>query len=244
MATFAAFGSFALLLFVDFPGNRSGRLASYTMLGTVGFVLIVVGTLTNKPSWLAVASMAVLGFAILFLGVISSVTAAAGRAALLAFILAVMLPAGPSDILPRLAGWALACAVAVPVALLVWPSRQPNQLRTSAAETCRALARMLDPQQQPGDGDPLVAVMHSVAALRVAFRASAARPVALSTGSRLLMRLVDELEWLTTVVINACADAPERWPDVGLRLRLASAELLVSSARVLDHDGAGPTQAV
>ena len=61
-----------------------------------------------------------------------------------------------------------------------------------------------------------------VADLRAAFRASAVRPVALSTGSRLLVRLVDELEWLSTTVANACADAPESWPPEGRRLRAAA----------------------
>ena len=243
LATFGAFGSFALLLFVDFPGNRGSRLAAYLMLGVSGVVLISLGTLASRVSWLAVAAMAVAGFAVLFAGVISSVIAAAGRAALLTFILAVMLPGDPGDILPRLAGWAMAMAVAIPVALLVWPTTHQNQLRMRTAAACRALSAMLHPEQPPpGGGDSLVAVITAVDALRAAFRASAARPVALSTGSRLLMRVVDELEWLTTVVVNACSDAPEQWPEAGLRLRLACADVLVACARVLDHGGSGPSR--
>ncbi|HEY2983076.1 MAG TPA: FUSC family protein [Jatrophihabitantaceae bacterium] len=240
LATFGAFGSFALLLFVDFPGSPGSRLAAYLMLGVTGVVLISLGTLASRVSWLAVAAMAIAAFAVLFAGVISSVIAAAGRAALLTFILAVMLPGRPRDIPPRLAGWAMAMAFAIPVALLVWPTTHQNQLRKRTAEACRALAAMLHPEQpRPGGGDSLVAVMKAVDALRAAFRASASRPVALSTGSRLLMRVVDELEWLTTVVVNACADAPEQWPEAGLRLRMACADVLVSCAHTLDGSGAG-----
>ena len=239
LATFGAFGSFALLLFVDFPGRPASRLAAYLMLGVSGVVLISLGTLASRVSWLAVTAMALAAFAVLFAGVISSVIAAAGRAALLTFILAVMLPGDPGDILPRLAGWALAMSVAIPVALLVWPTTHQNQLRTRTADACRALGAMLHPDQPPpGGGDSLVAVMKAVDALRAAFHASASRPVALSTGSRLLMRLVDELEWLTTVVVNACADAPEQWPEAGMRLRLACADVLVSCANMLDRSGA------
>ena len=35
-ATFAAFGAFALLLFVEFRGSRSVRLGSYGLLGVAG----------------------------------------------------------------------------------------------------------------------------------------------------------------------------------------------------------------
>ncbi len=243
VATFAAFGSFALLLFVDFSSNRSGRLAAYSLLGVAGCALIALGTITSRPSWLAVAAMAVVGFAILFAGVLSSVIAAASRAALLAFILAVMLPGGASDIPLRLAGWGIAFAISVPAALFVWPPRSVNQLRMRTADTCRALAAMLHPVQPPAaGGDPLVAVLRATDELQVAFRASTSRPVTLSTGGRLLMRLVDELEWLSTAVVNACADAPEQWPEVGRRLRLACAEALEAAARVLGHDGSGPTR--
>ncbi|HKD97268.1 MAG TPA: FUSC family protein [Micromonosporaceae bacterium] len=243
LATFAAFGSFALMLFVDFGGSRESRLAAYLLLAVTGAILVVVGTYLAKPDWLAVAGMAFVGFLVLFAGAVSSTIAAAGRAAILTYILPVMLPGGPSDIPARLAGWGIAVALAVPVALFVWPPEDQNQLRVRAAEMCRALARMLELQQTPEGGDPRVAVARAVTGLREAFRASAARPVALSTGSRLLVRLVDELEWLTTAVMNACEDAPEVWPEQGRRLRTAAAGTLLATAAVLDHGGDGPTRA-
>ncbi len=242
-ATFAAFGSFALLLFVEFPGNRSARAGEFALLAATGVVLITAGTYAAKPSWLAVASMAVVAFIILFAGVISSVTASASRAALLLFILPVMLPGTPAAIPHRLLGWAIAAGISVPVALFVWPPQEQNKLRTSAAAACSALAGMLALEQPlPDAGDSRVAVTTAVKQLRAAFGASASRPVALSTGSRLLMSLVDEIEWLMTTVINACSDAPADWPMEGQRLRAASADAMQACAKVLQHNGGGPSR--
>ncbi len=242
VATFAAFGSFALLLFAAFPGGRSTRLAAYTALGVAGVVLIVVGSLVATPDWLAVVAMAIVAFAVLFAGVVSSVINGGTQAALLAFILAVMLPGGSTYVGDRLAGWGIALAVSVPVALFVWPPADQDVLRQRAAALCRALATMLHlDQPPPGERDPLVAMRASARELRDAFRVSAAaRTAALSTGARLLIRLVDELEWLSTIVVNACADAPDGWTEQGRRLRDAAARLLMACGETLGHDGGGP----
>src|SRR5262249_2561292 len=77
--------------------------------------------------------------------------------------------------------------------------------------------------------------------MRRAFRTSAARPVALSTGSRLLVRLVDELEWLATTAATICAERPERWSDQARRLPEAAPDAMQARAAVLSHDGGGPS---
>jgi uncharacterized membrane protein YccC len=243
-ATFAAFGSFALLLFVEFRGSRSARLSSYGLLGAVGVAFIALGTLVLNPDWLAVVSMAVVSFLVLYAGVVSSVIAAGGRAALLTFILPVMLPGTAADLPDRLLGWAIAVGISVPVAVFVWPPNDQNVLRKRTAALCDALGTMLDLRRPAlGEPDPLVAMTQANSALRMAFRATASRPVALSTGSRLLVQLVDELEWLTTTVVSACAEAPEHWPEQGRQLRHAAAAVMHACARVLDHAGGGPTAA-
>src|SRR5215468_9501826 len=242
LATFAAFGSFALLIFVDFRGNRQARFNSYLLLGVTGVAFIALGTVLRTPAWLAVVSMAVVGFLVLYAGAVSSVIAAAGRAALLLFILPVMIPAPVSALPMRLAGWGIALAVAVPVAIFVWPPDEVNVLRKNTGEMCRALAGMLRLERPgPGEPDPMVAAVRANANLRTAFQASTSRPVALTTGSRLLVRLVEELEWLASIVTVACADAPEQWPEPGRQLRRAAAMVMNASASVLDHRGGGPT---
>jgi hypothetical protein len=67
----AAFGSFAILVQADFGGRPGTRLAAYVSLTVVGGVLITLGTLCSQTPWLAVAATAVVGFAILFSGVIN-----------------------------------------------------------------------------------------------------------------------------------------------------------------------------
>jgi uncharacterized membrane protein YccC len=242
VATFAAFGSFALLLFANFPGGRANRFRAYATLGAVGVVLITVGSLATTPDWLAVIAMGVVAFAVLFAGVVSSVINGGTQAALLSFILAVMLPGGRIYLGDRLAGWAIALVVSVPVALFVWPPGDQDVLRQRAAAVCRSIAAMLHLEQPgPGEPDPLVTMRSAARDLREAFRVSAAaRTAALSTGARLLVRLVDELEWLTTIVVNACSDAPDGWPEQGRRLRDAGARLMSACAETLAHDGTGP----
>jgi uncharacterized membrane protein YccC len=245
VATFAAFGSFALLLFVDFPGTRTNRLGSYLMLALVGSVLIVLGTLASRTTWLAAVGMAVVGFAVLFAGVLSASIAAAGSAALLAFILPVTLPADPSAIGLRLGGWALAVACAVPAALLLFPPRMHDALRANASAVCAALANSLEarlvvppvavPEASSATRDALVK-------LRQTFRGTTYRPVGLSTGSRALIRLIEELEWLHGIVAETTPEAAAGWPDVARRACAAGGVLLRASGQALDA-GRTPTDA-
>src|ERR1700730_295320 len=67
----SAFGSFAILVLADFGGPRRKRLGAYLGLTIAGAALITLGTLCSRTPWLAVVAMAVVGFLILFSGVIS-----------------------------------------------------------------------------------------------------------------------------------------------------------------------------
>src|ERR1035441_7974005 len=99
LATFAAFGSFAMLLLVDFGGSMRDRLQAQAALALVGGMFVCAGTLASRSIWLAAVAMAVVGFAVLFAGVASSVLAGATTSLLLAFILSVSL-AGPISPIP------------------------------------------------------------------------------------------------------------------------------------------------
>lgn len=119
-ALFAAFGSMAMLVFVDFTGPQRSRLVAYLALAGVGAVNVVLGTLCSQTAWLAAAAMAVVGFAILFSGLINGYFAAAGTSALLTFVLPVTLAAPVSAIPERLEGWALAAAAGICAHMLLW----------------------------------------------------------------------------------------------------------------------------
>jgi hypothetical protein len=91
IATFAAFGSFAMLLLVDFPGPLRDRLRDQAALVLACGVLICLGTLASRSTAAAAIVMALVAFAVLFSGSVSSVLAGASTALLLAFILPVSL---------------------------------------------------------------------------------------------------------------------------------------------------------
>lgn len=143
MALFAGFGSIALLVFVDFGGSWRQRLCAYLVLVGGGAVLIAVGTLCSQMTWLAVGAMAITAFTIVFAGVLDGYAAAAQSAAILAFVLASMVPAAPAAIPARLAGWALAAAFSIAATFLLWPRRPPDRLRERTSQAVGALANLM-----------------------------------------------------------------------------------------------------
>src|SRR5271154_6180166 len=57
IATFAAFGSFAMLLLVDFGGPMQARLQAQAALAVVGCAFVCLGTLASQTVWLAAVAM-------------------------------------------------------------------------------------------------------------------------------------------------------------------------------------------
>jgi hypothetical protein len=68
LATFAAFGSFATLLLVDFGGPMAERLQAQAALAVTGGVFVCLATLASQNAWLAAVAMAVVGFGVIFAG--------------------------------------------------------------------------------------------------------------------------------------------------------------------------------
>ncbi len=186
---FCIFGSVALLIMVDFPGNRPARALAYFGLGFNGAVLIALGTLVAPHPWLSVVSMFVLGVAVIFAGVLSEIIAAGQRATLLLFVLPACTPVGP--ISERLLGWLIALVVCVPAALFLFPPQHHDELRRQAARVCNRLADRLE---GAADGREVTRAMN---ALYESFLNADYRPVALTAGSRALVRVVDDLGWLS-----------------------------------------------
>lgn len=215
---FAIFGSVALLIIADFPGNRPARALAYCGLGVNGVILIVLGTLVSPRPVLAIATMFVLAVAVTFSGVLSEIVAAGQRSTLLTFVLPACTPVGP--IPDRLLGWGIALALALPAAMFLFPPRHHDDLRRHAAATCRVLADRLEGR---ATGDDVTAAMH---ALKDNFLGADYRPVGLTAGSRALVRVVDDLQWLSDRVTDSTgADLFE--------MRIPLVRVLRASANVL-----------
>ncbi|MEV6932774.1 FUSC family protein, partial [Dactylosporangium sp. NPDC051485] len=246
VATYAAFGSFAQLLFVDFTGPPADRARAQIGLGAAGAAFIALGTLVAPVTWLAALTTAALAFVVIFSGVVSSVLAGASSALLLPFILSSSLPGPPSAIPARLGGWLLATALAVVAILVLWPAPVRDPLRRRIVEVCHALADHMHaeaaatlglPGGTPADIRAAAGRADEVtAALKHDFYGSPYRPTGLSTGARALVRLVDELIWLERVLVAGPAPGGER----PCRVRFAAAAVLRDGAELLDSPESDP----
>ncbi len=239
MALFSAFGSIALLLFVDFSGLMRNRLETQAALSVAGAVLICLGTLASQAVWSAVLLMAVVAFIVIFLGVVSSVIAGSMTALLLAFILPVATKVPLSSIPDRLAGWGLAAGVALLAVRLLWPAPERLPLRTGAAVACRALASHLSIDSDPADSAqvnaPTPDTLAPVTSLQRQFLATPWRPTGLGASARAVVRLVDEISWMQTVVAELDDDPrPSSLQTQSIDVQRASEKVLLECATLLE----------
>jgi uncharacterized membrane protein YccC len=222
VATFAVFGSFAMLLLVDFGGPMRYRLRNQLALAVACAGLIALATVVSRWTWPAAATTGVVAFGILFAGVASSVLASATQPLLLSFILSVCLPGTVATIPDRLAGWGLASAASLVAIAVLWPAPERDPVRTAAIAALRALAARV----RGGDAG---AAERAMAALGATFYATPFRPTGLSTAARSVVRLVDELRWLEEI-----AARPVAADDPAARVVAAVAGVLDASAALLD----------
>jgi uncharacterized membrane protein YccC len=225
VATFAVFGSFAMLLLVDFGGPMRYRLRNQLALAVACAGLIALATVVSRWTWPAAATTGVVAFGILFAGVASSVLASATQPLLLSFILSVCLPGTVATIPDRLAGWGLASACSLVAIAVLWPAPERDPVRTAAIAALRALAARV----RGGEGGDAGEAQRAMAALGATFYATPFRPTGLSTAARSVVRLVDELRWLEEI-----AARPAAADDPAARVVAAVADVLDASAALLD----------
>jgi len=197
ISLFGAFGSFALLLLVDFPGPSRTRLLSYVGLVVVGGVFIAVGTLVSTHKVLAVVAMAVVGFTVLFLGVVSPQVATASTAALLVFVLPVAVAQPAAAVGPRLLGWAFAAVFCGTACMVVWPTPWHDNLRRRLSATVTAVAALADAHLSGGSVvEAESAVQSEVAQLRRQLASTPYPATGAAATALALAKLVGRVEWV------------------------------------------------
>jgi len=186
---FTILGSIALLVATDFPGTTNTRALGYCGLAFNGAVLITLGTLAAPHPWVAVPLCFGVGMIVNFLGLLSEVVTGGQRATLMTFILPVCIrPVAPLG--DRLFGWVIALLICVPAALFVFPPRYDSELRRQATRVCAALADRIEGTCSAQE------VQAAIDSLRAGFFSGSGRPVAMTAGSRALVRVVSDLQWL------------------------------------------------
>ena len=223
---FAAFGSIALLVLVEFTGPPKTRLIAYLGLACVGAAYITLGTLCSRHDWLAASAMAVVAFVTLFAGVVNGYVAAGATGALLTFVLPVTVPVPNAAIPDRLEGWGLAAGAGISALMLLWPPRQRTGFARQAADGLHAVADLLEASREAWAERARVA-RASVDALKRRFLGAQHRPTGPTGPMAALASLPDELDWLLSFVT----------PDRDGRLELActeDADALAAAAGVLN----------
>jgi uncharacterized membrane protein YccC len=236
---FGAFGSFALLLLVDFPGRPRVRLFSYLGLFLLGFVFIALGTAVSTHKVAAVVTMAVIGFGVLFAGIVSPQAATASTAALLLFVLPVAVAQPASAIGDRLLGWAIAGAVSTTACMLVWPTPWHDNLRRRLSATVSAVSRLVASSGEGrSDLDSQEEVRKELALLRDQFAGTPYPPTGAVAGAVALAKLVGRVEWVASNAVQLSRDAPALELDSVGSVIGAVAETLHHSADLI-CDGKG-----
>ncbi|HEY6473796.1 MAG TPA: FUSC family protein, partial [Acidimicrobiales bacterium] len=199
VSLFAAFGSVALLLMVEFTGPPRTRVLSYSAMFVVGCAFIALGTTVSTNKVAAVVTMGVVGFVVLFAGIVSPLFATAATAALLTFVLPVAVEAPASQIGYRLLGWAMASAACTLACLFLWPPPWHENLRRRLADATEATARLIGAWAR-GDADPARKreVTEAVGRLRTQFAATAYPPTGAASSAVALSKLVGRVEWVAS----------------------------------------------
>jgi uncharacterized membrane protein YccC len=235
----AAFGSFALLLLVDFRGSPRTRLVSYLVLFAVGSCFITLGTLASNQRVIAVIAMALVAFAVLFAGVVSPLVTTASTAALLTFVLPVAFAQPVSSLGPRLLGWGLVGAFCIPACMLVWPPPWRDNLRRRLSATVSAVGKLAAARAQgTAESGVRTSVTRELSHLRDQVRATPYPPTGAAAGAVALATLVGRVEWLAgnPMMVSDEPGSSEQGPARAVMGQVAET-LRLSSSLICDGGG-------
>src|SRR5262249_54948487 len=178
------------------------RLRPDLALVVGGALLLVAGSLCSNQDVLAVCGMAVAAFVVLFAGVLSPTAALGSTYLLLAFVLPVNVPVPPGQIPARLAGWALAAAVALPVILLVWARPWYDTRRAALATAAGRLAGLVQAHPEGHRDQPAHSAAESALhTLRKDFAATPYPPTGLGPSQVAVAKMLSRVEWAGALAV-------------------------------------------
>jgi len=239
VALFGAFGSFALLLLVEFTGRPHTRITCYAGLYVAGTCFIVLGTAVSTHKVAAIVTMGIVGFGVLFAGIVAPQAATATTAALLTFVLPVAVAQPVSAIGPRLIGWTIGACFCIAACMFLWPPPWHDNLRRRLAAAISAVARLADARSR-GEDDPqaYADVADGLQQLQQQFSGTPYPPTGAASGAVALSKLVGRVEW---VAGNSAVIGDERWSTVPIPARAVTEQvaetLYQSAALVCDGEG-------
>jgi uncharacterized membrane protein YccC len=237
VATFAVFGCFALLVMANFGGNRGPRVRAYIGATLAGAVLLSLGTWVSSSAALGVTVMLLVGVALSFSGVFGGYVTAAQTALLLAFVLAVSIPATVSAIPARVEGWVLAGAVATLAGVFFWPWFERVTLREQAADACRVVAQLVDAARHHPTDEQVTRLRRqaraAVTALRTEYTQTRMRPAGPTRRHRAFVELMSHLEQLVDL-----SERPLNERPAALRPCIAEGNQLTAAVTAALRDSA------
>ena len=145
LAGFAVFGTFAHQVLVNYDTAGRIRLVQSAMLTALGGIMLSLGTLASARAWLAVSGAVAVGLLSEVPPLTRGRIAAIRRALLLAFMLAVAVPAPASSVPLYLAGWLIAGIIAQPALFLIWIPLQSGSATADGASSRDAPANHVLP---------------------------------------------------------------------------------------------------
>ena len=235
---FVMFGCFSLLVISDFGGFRRPRALAYLTSTLVGGALVALGTLVSTSSWLPAVVMFVVAFAISFSRIFGGYVAAANLGMLLAFVIAVTIPAPPDAIPARVGGWAMAGLVSTAAAVALWPRFERVMTNKLAAKALLAVADLV--QGMHADEADFLRLEEgarvAVQEARQAYAVMGKRPIAPARRDRAFIQMLIELERILDIIgrpFNENRAAPRPNLPEGDQLIAAVVAALRDSAGVL-----------
>jgi uncharacterized membrane protein YccC len=171
--------------------------------------------------------------------VLGGYVAAGQTAILLAFVVAVSVPASTGGAWARVAAWTLGGGVSLAAGVLLWPRHARTQVRQRAADACQALAALLAEPRLPAVQDQARA---RVEATHRAYDQAPLRPAGPARRDRALIDLIVQLDRALEFASRvADTQGPTTVPAVPEEqtLRRSIGQTLEASAGVLRRGGPG-----